>query len=191
MKKSTNITELFFNEPTKHWHFENILKEANISRPQALQWLKHFTKKKIIKRVKPKGKMPYYISNINTLSYQNQKKLYALQRLYSSGLMEHIQKIPEIKTAAIFGSFSRWDWYKQSDIDLFIYGEDNLFEQGKYEVRLKREIQTFTVKTERDLKLLQPGLLKNIISGYLIKGSFNFLEYHITKVGHTSKLGHS
>ncbi len=53
--KEDFVLELFYNEPTKHWHFEDILKTAKISRPQAAAWLKKFEKEGLAKRVKEKG----------------------------------------------------------------------------------------------------------------------------------------
>ena len=50
--KQDQIIELFFEEPTRQWHFEEILKEADITRSKADLWLKRFIKEGTIKRVK-------------------------------------------------------------------------------------------------------------------------------------------
>lgn len=50
--------------------------------------------------------------------------------LEQSGLLRHIAENEGIKTAIVFGSFSRGDWNRSSDIDLFIYGDDNNFDKG-------------------------------------------------------------
>ena len=41
--KEEHVLELFFNS-SKYWHFDNLLKKANISRSQLAQWLKKFEK---------------------------------------------------------------------------------------------------------------------------------------------------
>ncbi len=171
MKKEEQVLELFFNEPSRYWHFEKIIKAAKISRPQASLWLKKFIKEGFIKRMKPKGKMPYYLGNHEHPNYQNSKKLFALKELHGSGLLNHLTSLKGIKAAIIFGSFSRWDWYAESDIDLFIYGDLKGLELGKYQFKLHREFQLFTGKNEKDLKRYGPGLLRNIIKGISIKGS--------------------
>ena len=173
------MLELFFNEPTKHWHFENILKESSLSRDKANKWLKRFLGEKLIKKIKLKGKMPYYIGNHEHPSYRNKKKLYALTKFYESGFLNHLQSLKKAKTVILFGSMARSDWYSESDIDLFIYGDDDDLEIGKYELKLKREIQLFNAKNKNNLEKMGKGLIQNIIQGNLIKGNLDFLGVNI------------
>lgn len=174
--KENQILELFFNMPTKHWHFEGILKKSGVSRSKANKWLDKFVKEKLIKRIKPRGVMPYYVGNYENPAYQNRKKVYALEKFYKSGFLDHLVRLPKAKTVLIFGSFSRWDWHEGSDIDLFIYGDDEGFEQATYRQKLHREIQVFTARTIEDLKKFGTGLIQNIISGHLVKGDIDFIE---------------
>ncbi|HIH25361.1 nucleotidyltransferase domain-containing protein [Candidatus Woesearchaeota archaeon] len=175
MKKEENILELFYNEPTKHWHFEEILKQAKISRPQANHWIKRFIADGMVIRTKPKNKMPYYISNYQNPNYQNKKRLLMLNKLNNIGFLNHLTKL-KADTIILFGSISRWDWYKDSDIDIFIYGDEHGLEIEKYKDKTKRDIQVFSCKTKEELKNFTPGLLRNIIEGYIIKGDLNFIK---------------
>ncbi len=169
--KEDFVLELFYNEPTKHWHFEDILKTAKISRPQAAAWLKKFEKEGLAKRVKEKGKMPYYLGDYENPEYQIKKKIFAMKQMAEAGFLQHLAGLPKAKTIILFGSFTRWDWYKESDIDLFIYGNAEDLEVGKYELKLRREIQLFICENKKHIKKFGPGLLRNIIKGYTIKGS--------------------
>ena len=72
--KEEQILELFFENPTKEWHFEEILKEAKITRSKADGWLKKFIKEDLAKKIKERGKMPYYISNYESPNFQNKKE---------------------------------------------------------------------------------------------------------------------
>lgn len=168
--KEENILELFFDNPSREWHFEEVLKEAKIARSKATKWLKKFVKQQLIKRVKEKGKMPYYIGNYESPVYKNKKKIFALQKLYDSGLLNHLSSLKKAKTVIIFGSFSRSDWYKNSDIDVFIYGDPEGLNIGKFEAMLHRDIQLFIGEDKKKLKSFGPGLLRNIIKGNIIKG---------------------
>lgn len=170
MNKESNVLELFFNEGSKHWHFEEIIKASKLSRDKANNWLVRFQKEKLITKIKEKGKMPYYIADFESPSYKNRKKLYALEKFYKTGLLNHLMGLKEAKTIILFGSFSRSDWHTNSDIDIFILGNADKFEQGLYEKKLGREIQTFIYKEENNI---QKGLLKSILTGYTIKGSIN------------------
>ena len=176
ISKEEDILELFFNEPTKHWHFSAIHKKVPIAENKISKWLKKFQKEKLIKRIKEKKKQPYYIGNHEAPEYRNTKKLFALKKLHESGLLNHLASLEKAETVIIFGSFSRSDWYTESDIDLFIYGNAEDLELYKYETKLHREIQVFVCEKKADLNKYSEGLMKNIIRGNFIKGNINFLE---------------
>lgn len=170
MKEKENIKELFFNFSTKHWHFEDIRKESGLSRAQTNEWIKKLVKEGLIKKVKKKGKMPYYIANYKSTKFNTQKRIYALRKFEKTGFLEHLTSLKKAKTVTIFGSFARSDWHNESDIDLFIYGNTDDFEQSYYEKMLDREIQVFNYKNKKGLKGLRPEVLSNIASGIHIKG---------------------
>ena len=176
MKKEEAVLELFFNEPTKHWHFENILEEAKISRPQACLWLRKLQKEKIIQRVKKRAKMPYYKSYFNTVEYKSRKRAYAMEQLWKSGFLSHTLSLKNAKVVTIFGSFVRSDWYSESDIDLFIYGDASGFDQSYYRKKLHRQIQLFVCESKEDLKKFPKALLLNMVQGYTVKGSSTELK---------------
>jgi predicted nucleotidyltransferase len=171
--KEENVLELFFNSP-RHWHFEELLQESGLSRGRLNNWLHKFLTEGIIKRHKKKGKMPYYVGNFGHPAYTNRKRLYILTKFYKTGFLNHLQELPKAKTIILFGSMVRSDWYKDSDIDLFIYGSDEMLEQAKFERKLSREIQVFTAKNSCDLKKFKPALLTNIAQGYIVKGQLDF-----------------
>ena len=176
MSKEENILNLFYNEPTKHWHFEVLLKAAKISRPQAVQWLKKFIKRNLIQRIKERGKMPYYLAQFDSPHYKAAKRVYALQQFEKSGFLAHLISLPKAKTVIIFGSMVRGDWYTDSDIDVFIYGNAEGLHDFGYGLKLKREIQVFECETEKNLEKYRPGLLRNISEGYIIKGELSFIK---------------
>ena len=174
--KKDKIIELFFEEPTRQWHFEEMLKEAKITRSKADSWLKKLIREKMIKRIKEKNKMPYYVSNYESPEYKNKKRIFALNRLYESGLLNHLYSLKKAKTVMLFGSFSRSDWYKNSDVDIFIYGDEEGLKIMNYELKLHRNIQLFICKNNDELAKLGKGLIKNIIKGDIIKGNIDFIK---------------
>lgn len=176
MKKEEIVLELFFNEPTKHWHFEELLRTAHISRPQIARWLRKFQAEGIVRRIKPKGKMPYYIANYEKPQYQAYKRIFALNLLEKQGLLTHLSNLPKAKTIIIFGSITRWDWYKDSDIDVFIYGSPEGFQREKYWAKTGREIETFICRDKNELNKFPTALMRNILEGYLVKGTLNFVQ---------------
>ncbi|MBU1622070.1 MAG: nucleotidyltransferase domain-containing protein [Nanoarchaeota archaeon] len=176
MKANKRIKELFFDYPTKQWHFEQLLEKASLSRAQTNAWLKKLLKEDLIKRVKPKGKMPHYIAKYDSPAYVSAKRLFALEKFHSSGFLSHLLSLEQAETIIIFGSIVRGDWYKESDIDLFVYGNADGLELGKYWIKLGREIQFFGCRNRKELQEYSPALLKNILKGYTVKGSIPNLE---------------
>lgn len=173
--REDDILRLFFDEPTREWHFEDIVKEAKMARSKADRWLKRLIRENIVKKAKERRKMPHYISNYQSPEYQNRKRLFALGMLYDSGLLNHLSSLEKAKTVIIFGSFARWDWHRKSDIDVFIYGDPEGLSIGKYEIKLHRDIEMFIAHNKEDLRKFGHGLARNIIKGNLIKGDLDFV----------------
>jgi predicted nucleotidyltransferase len=178
MQKKDNIKGLFFNYATKQWHFNELVKKSGMSRAQTNTWLKRLVKEGLIKRIKPKKKMPYYTSNYESRKYKTQKRLYALAWFEKAGFLEHLSSLKS-KTIIIFGSFARADWHDESDIDLFIYGNADAFEKGCFERKLKREIQVFHYQNVHEIQRLDPTVIPNILSGIHIKGNIKPFEVRI------------
>lgn len=177
--KEEKVLELFFENPAREWHFEEIVSEAKIARSKTDRWLKKFVKEGLIRRIKKRGKMPHYISNYDSPEYKNQKKIFALEKIHRSGLLNHLSSLEKAKTVILFGSFSRSDWYKDSDIDVFIYGDPEGLKIVDYELKLHKDIQLFICQNKEELSKLGEGLIRNIIKGNLIKGDLDFLEVSI------------
>lgn len=173
--KEEKILELFMNEPTKHWHFSDIVKTSGVSENITGKWLRRFQKNKVIKRVKAEGKMPYFIGNYEEIEFKDRKKLYALQKLYQTGLIQELQRLKNAKTIVIFGSYVRSDWNTDSDVDVFVYGESEHFRFGRFWKGLgfqgkSREIQVHTFHSKKEMEDVRSGLLKNVLRGYVVKG---------------------
>ncbi|MBI5064707.1 nucleotidyltransferase domain-containing protein [Candidatus Woesearchaeota archaeon] len=177
--KENKLLDLFFNEPTKQWHFEELVKTAKINRKQVLLWLRKFTKENLIKKIKQKSKMPYYLADYGNVNYKNKKTIYSINVLYKSGFLNHIASLPKAKTVILFGSTTRWDWHAKSDVDLFVYGNPEGLQLGKYELKLGRDIQLFLCQEKKDFSNYTTGLIKNIMNGQLIKGNLDFIEVQI------------
>jgi len=176
--KEEIVLQLFFDYPTKEWHFEDICKETVLARSKVDNWLKKLLHEKIIRRIKNKGRMPHYISNYESPQYKNTKKMFAMQQLHRSGLLNHLASLTA-KTVILFGSFARSDWHKNSDIDVFVYGKPEGLNIGKYERKTGRNIQVFLCRSHKELHALGTGLIKNIIKGNIIKGDIDFVKVQV------------
>lgn len=173
------LRPLFFKQSLRRWHFEALMKESGLSRNWTNAHLKELLKLGFIKRVKPKGKMPYYEVVINE-RFRAEKRLYGLKLLEDSGLFSHINSLKEIKSAILFGSFSKGYWNESSDIDLFLFGDDTYFEKGKLESKLKKEIHVFSFDNPKEvIRRLDRRLIPNIAKGFNIKGNLEPFKVEI------------
>ncbi|HLD72018.1 MAG TPA: nucleotidyltransferase domain-containing protein [Candidatus Nanoarchaeia archaeon] len=179
--KEEQVLTLFLeNSPLKHWHFEEIVQQAKVTRAVANKWLRLYCKEGLIKKIKELGKFPYFTSGSNNPAYLARKKIYALDKIYQSGLIDHLLALEGPKTIILFGSLARGDWYKDSDLDLFIYGSSEGLDKQKYEKRLKWEIELHQFETKEELQSVKTGLLQNVINGYLLKGDIqDFAEMKV------------
>ena len=169
------IKMLFFSETLRHWYFKDVIEASGLSRERVNHYLKMLLREDFIKRIKPRGKMPYYVANKDSTRFRYEKRFFGLNMLKS--LFEHLNSLREVKTAILFGSFARGNWTKSSDIDLFVFGNLKDFEKGKIESSIGREIQLFYYSDTKKLKKeLEPKLIKNIVNGFNIKGSIKPFE---------------
>ncbi len=158
------------NSPLKEWHFTELVEEAKVTKAVANKWLKKLVKEKLLKKIKEKGKFPHYTVGINNSVYYSLKRVYVLNQLHDCGLIPKMLSLKKAKTVILFGSMSRGDWYKDSDIDIFIYGEVEDFDKQFFELKLGKHIELHVFGGKSDLQEVKTGLLKNIVNGYFVKG---------------------
>ncbi len=169
--KEEKILELFLQSSSlKLWRFEEIVRKTKMARNSVNKWLIRFQKEGIIKKIKKKNKFPYFVSDFHNPRFKAKKRLYALNKFYQTGFLPHLMNLKKAKTVVIFGSFSRADWYKGSDIDLFVFGSSEGFDKFKFQSKLKREIEVYEYSGVKEIKKISSGLIKNVINGYVVKG---------------------
>lgn len=169
-KEEALLRLILENSPLKHWHFEELLKKAGMSRAALGKWLKRYRKEGLLQRVKEKSRFPYFTAGPDNPVYKAEKKRYLFDKLYESGLITDILRSKGIKVAIVFGSAARGDWYKDSDIDLFVLGNAEDIDRKAYELRLGREIEIHAFGSRAELREVKTGLVNGIVNGYLIKG---------------------
>jgi len=170
-RKEDNIIKLFLeHSPLKTWRFSEVMHEAKVTRAVANKWLQRYVNEGLLHHVKEKGKRPYFTAGQHNPVYRSLKRIYALEQLHNSGLIPELLKLPHAKTIILFGSISRGDWYKDSDIDLFILGDASPLNKKHFEQILGRTIELHLFEDKKELEEVQSGLLNNVVDGYVIKG---------------------
>lgn len=169
-KEETVLKLVLESSPLKEWHFEEVVKEAKVTRRVANKWLRKYVFAGVLHHVKEKGKFPYFTVGSNNSVYYSLKRVYALEQLHKSGLLPELLSFETAKTIIVFGSIIRGDWYKDSDVDIFIFGNIPDFNKKVYERKLNKNIELHIFWNKKELREVKTGLIKNVINGYIIKG---------------------
>ena len=169
--KEENVLKLILEtSPFKEWHFAEIVKEAGVTKLVANKWLKKYVSEGLLNHIKEKGKFPYFTVGSSNNIYYSLKRVYALEKLHLCGLIPKLLSLKEAKTIILFGSMIKGDWYKNSDIDIFIFGNISDFDKTVYELKLDKNIELHIFQNQEEIKEVETGLIKNIINGYVLKG---------------------
>ena len=169
--KEENVLRLILeNSPLRQWRFEEVVKEAKVTKLVANKWLKKYVAERLLKYVKQKGRFPYYKVGKKNPYYYSLKRVYALEKLHKSGLIPKLLSIKEAKTIILFGSFVKGDWYKDSDIDIFVFGDINNLDKNYYELKLGKKIELHIFQNTKEIEDVETGLIKNVVNGYILKG---------------------
>jgi predicted nucleotidyltransferase len=118
--------------------------------------------------IKGKGiSYPTYRANRESGLFRFYKRMDMLFRLENSGLLERLWEELSPKAIVLFGSASRGEDVKESDVDIFILAKERRIELGKYESGLKRNI---SLHFAGELNELPKELRNNVINGAILRG---------------------
>lgn len=121
--------------------------------------------------VKNKGKvLTRTIANRENINFLRHKRLYNLERIYTSGIVDYLSNVyNHPKTIILFGSYSRGEDTEASDIDIAIITKKKLsLELTKYENILKRRVNIHEV----DLGAVSDEFKANLANGIVLEGTW-------------------
>jgi predicted nucleotidyltransferase len=141
-----------------------------ISAPTASKILSSLHNEGLLKKENDKQYIYYYADKESALFID-------LSRIYWRLLLEHTGLVSFIEAELLnpiiilFGSLSKAEAKKDSDIDLAVFSiSKKEIPSEKYERKLKRRIQLMLFQKRDDVK--SPELLNNILNGYIVTGSW-------------------
>jgi len=142
----------------------------NISPPSASKVLKNLEKEDILKSEEEKRYLYFFANRENNLFIAIQR-VYYLNRIKETGLLDHLEKVLISPTIILFGSLAKAEAKKDSDIDIAIFTKsEKKPDLTDFEKVLKRNIQIFCFNSREDVK--NKMLLNNILNGIIISGSW-------------------
>lgn len=167
------ILELFFENPEKEYYVREISNIFKISPTTVSKYLKDFEKKGLLIMEKKFNHL-IFKSNTEGILFKRYKVNNNMIKLFNSGVIDYLEKEYNYPEAIIlFGSFSKGENIKISDIDILIITsvkkEINL---EKFEEKLNHKIQihNYSIKDLENMKLKNRELLNNFINGIVLRG---------------------
>ncbi len=165
------IKAYFFLHPTVKLRVRQIEREVTVPLPSVIRYTKELEKEGILKRIEIAGVITYSAERASQ-KFLFQKKLFNLQQLFASGIVEFLVKELSNPALIIFGSYSKGEDTEESDIDIYIETSiSKNLKLEKFEKFLQRKIQHFSYKNINAVE--NKDLANNIINGITLNG---FLE---------------
>ena len=155
------ILELFFEFPSQTFTIRGIAKITKVPKSTVQGYLA---------KLKSAGLMTIDNQASNTRFFKVKKINYFIEKIYASGLIEHIIDVFVPSCIILFGSFRKGDSVKESDIDIFVEAARKVEpDLSKFEKILKDKIQIFK---EGNIDNLPPRLFNNVVNGIKLEGFF-------------------
>ena len=174
-KKLDKVLELFYEYPEKKFTIREVAKATKIPKSTVQQYLGELKKTNLI-------------SKENEVLYSDffriKKIHFYVEKLFESGFINYLEKKLLPSCIILFGSFSRGESVKDSDIDIFIETTKNVaLDFAPFEKKLKHKVQVFK---EKKVTGLPDRLFNNVINGIKLKGYLK-IKWIIYLVGINAK----
>lgn len=154
----------FFEDCYRRINVREYAKIMHISPPTASKLLSDYHNEFFLKKEKYKNYIFYYAN-------KDSKQFIEFSRIYWGIKLERLAKFANQELInpllILFGSLSKAEVKKDSDIDIAIFSSKKI-EFDSFESKLKRNIQVFWFKSLGDIK--NKELLNNILNGYILTG---------------------
>ena len=173
--KRKNIKDIiknhFFINPSDKLRVREIERILKIPLPSVIRYCKELEVERFL-RINKIGYSLFYTADRINKTYLLKKKLFNINSIYLSGLIEHLKQELSNPPIIVFGSYSKGEDVEESDIDLYIEtpSKKNL-KLDKFEKILKRKIQIFQHKNLKEISNIH--LANNIINGIILN---NYIE---------------
>ena len=171
IEKSTTqrVLALFFENTSGDFHLRELSRLLKLSMPTIISATDKLAKEKLI--VKEKGKvLTKVIANRENINFIRYKRLYNLELIFNSSIIDYLSNsYDHPKCIILFGSFSRGEDIKKSDIDIAIITKKKLnLELSEYEKALKKAINLHEI----DFDKISKEFRANLVNGIVLEGSW-------------------
>ncbi|MCK5474137.1 MAG: nucleotidyltransferase domain-containing protein [Candidatus Aenigmarchaeota archaeon] len=165
------VLKVFFDNPKPEgggFQLREISRITNLALPSVKNYLEDLKEENLIVKTKHRiHAYPVYWANRTSDNFRFLKKMDMIFSIKNSGLLEYLSNKYMPGAIVLFGSASRGEDLKESDIDLFLLCADTKIDVAKYEAVLNRKIN---ILFSKDFKSISNELKNNIINGVVLSG---------------------
>ncbi len=172
MNSKDKIIEKIFENPRKEYYLRELARELKLNPSRLSIILKELKKEGFLELNQKKHILeikPQFDSDI----FRNKKRIFNLNKIYSSNLVEKLKIEYNPKSIVLYGSFSQGTDLEMSDVDIAIFSninkEKNL-DLSTFEKILKRKIHLIVIEKNKITDELYGSIINGIVLyGYLDK----------------------
>lgn len=155
------ILEWFFDNPTTSIHLRELSRKLKLSMPTIIKGINKLQKNNLI-IIEKTIVVTNIKANLNNKKLIQLKKVNNLEKIYTSGLIEELnKKIP--KAIILFGSYAFGEDVEESDIDIAIISKKTVNLSEKFEKLLKRKISLHQIELNKVSKEFKTSLYNGIV----------------------------
>jgi len=164
------VLEEFLKDTLKGFSIREISRRINLAYPSVRNYIKELEKEGFILKKKKYGRF-FYFANRENKKFRNFKIYYNIDQLYSSGLIDYMNKKLGYPTIILYGSFAKGEDVRESDIDMVVIEKKINLNLEIYEKKLKHPIHVLFFKSLKDVH--NEELKLNIINGIVLEGEID------------------
>lgn len=165
------ILRIFFDDPSPKgigFQLREISRKVAVAPPSVKKYLNELEKERLVIKIKHRiHGYPVYYANRDDEEFKFLKRIDIVMKIKESGLIDHLSENCMPDVIILFGSASKGENLKESDIDLFVLSDKEKIDLSQFEKKLNRKINIFF---SNSFNKLSKELRNNIINGAILKG---------------------
>ena len=165
------ILRIFFDDPSPKgigFQLREISRKVAVAPPSVKKYLNELEKERLIIKIKHRiHGYPVYYANRDNEEFKFLKRTDIVMKIEESGLIDYLSENCMPDVIILFGSASKGEDLKESDIDLFVLSSKEKIDLSQFEKKLNRKVNIFF---SNSFNKLSKELKNNIVNGVILNG---------------------
>lgn len=165
------ILRIFFDDPSPKgigFQLREISRKVAVAPPSVKKYLNELEKERLVIKIKHRiHSYPVYYANRDNEEFKFLKRIDIVIKIKESGLIDCLSENCMPDVIILFGSASKGEDLKESDIDLFVLSDKEKIDLSQFEKKLNRKIN---ISFSSNFNKLSKEFRNNIINGIILKG---------------------